>query len=436
MLWLFVKDLRILRRSPLLVALLVLYPVVVAVLIGAALTGGPEKPRVAFANLAGDDHFTLGGQRLDPSAYTARLFEAIDPIRVPTREAAIAKVRDGEALAALVIPADAADRLQRLLSLNASEPPTVEVFYNAEDPVKRRYVESTIRSRLAEANAALSDAVLAQSAKYLDLVVKGGRLTFPLVGEVQILGLRNARTLIDTSIGGLAPDAPQRPALQQVSRFAKLAADNLDLSEPILAAIGQPVRVEQTVVSGSKTPLDRFAVSVAATLSLMLVTLLLAAGLLALEREEGVFARLVRGLVSRTGLLAEKIVLAALAAFAVTLLQLALVRLFVGIDFRPQALAAGALAFAALGTALGALAREVRVASLLAILLALPLAFLALVPSGAVSAGLYDTLDVISGAFPFKPTLRALDGEGLAIVHLLTLGLVYGVAARLALRRF
>ena len=49
--WLLIKDLRILRRSPLLVALLVLYPVVVAILIGAALTGGPEKPRVAFANL-------------------------------------------------------------------------------------------------------------------------------------------------------------------------------------------------------------------------------------------------------------------------------------------------------------------------------------------------------------------------------------------------
>ena len=51
--WLLIKDLRILRRSPLLVGLLILYPVVVAILIGAALTGGPEKPRVAFANLAG-----------------------------------------------------------------------------------------------------------------------------------------------------------------------------------------------------------------------------------------------------------------------------------------------------------------------------------------------------------------------------------------------
>ena len=50
-----------------------------------------------------------------------------------------------------------------------------------------------------------------------------------------------------------------------------------------------------------------FGVAVAVTLSLMFVTLLLAAGMLALEREEHAFGRLVRGLVSRTGLLVEKI---------------------------------------------------------------------------------------------------------------------------------
>ncbi len=437
--WLLLKDLRILRRSPLLVTLLALYPVVVAGLIGAALAGGPEKPTVAFANLAGEGEVSLGGQELDPTAYTSRLFESIEPIRVKTRAEAIEKVRDGEALAALVIPADAADRLRGMLTLGGGEAPTVEVFYNAEDPVKRRYVESTIRSRLAEADAALSDAVLAQSARYLDLVVKGGELSFPLVGEVKILGLRNARTLIDTSLKGLSADAPERAALVEVSRFAKLAADNLDLSKPILSSIGEPVKVKQVVVSGSRTPLDEFAVTVAATVSLMFVTLLLASGLLALEREENVFGRLVRGLVSRGALLAEKIVLSAAAALAVTLLLVVGLIVFVGLAWHPRwlaGLAGGAAAFAAMGTAIGALTREVRVASLLAILLALPVAFLALVPSGAVSASLFDALNVVSGAFPFKPTLRALDGEALALVHLVAMTGGYAILARLALRRF
>ena len=131
--------------------------------------------------------------------------------------------------------------------------------------------------------------------------------------------------------------------------------------------------------------------------------------------------------------------LSAAAALAVTLLLVVGLIVFVGLAWHPRwlaGLAGGAAAFAAMGTAIGALTREVRVASLLAILLALPVAFLALVPSGAVSASLFDALNVVSAAFPFKPTLRALDGEALALVHLVALTGAYALLARLALRRF
>jgi ABC-2 type transport system permease protein len=107
------------------------------------------------------------------------------------------------------------------------------------------------------------------------------------------------------------------------------------------------------------------------------------------------------------------------------------------------ALAAGALAFAALGLAIGAITREVRAASLLAFMLALPLAFLALVPSGAVAPGLYDLIRVISALFPFKPALQALDAAlndsgslGIALLHLAALFVGFATLSRLALRRF
>ena len=50
-----------------------------------------------------------------------------------------------------------------------------------------------------------------------------------------------------------------------------------------------------------------FAIAVAATVTLMFVTVLLVAGSLALEREENAFARVTRGLVGPGGLLAEKV---------------------------------------------------------------------------------------------------------------------------------
>jgi ABC-2 type transport system permease protein len=180
----------------------------------------------------------------------------------------------------------------------------------------------------------------------------------------------------------------------------------------------------------------------------MVLGVLLAAGGIALEREEHALARLIRGLVSRETLLAEKVLLAAACSFLVALAMLAGVGAFVSLDWGRvglwlAALACGALAFAALGTAIGALARDVRAASVLAFLLSLPLAFLALVPAGAVGHAFYDTISAISFVFPFKAALQALDAAvnrsspplAGAIAHLLGLTLVFAGLARLGLRR-
>ena len=91
----------------------------------------------------------------------------------------------------------------------------------------------------------------------------------------------------------------------------------------------------------------------------------------------------------------EKAGLAAVCSAAACLLMLLGLGLFVDLDWgrfplwvaRPRGRRLG---FAALGLAIGALTREVRAASLLAFMLALPLAFLALVPSGSVAPALYD----------------------------------------------
>ena len=95
-------------------------------------------------------------------------------------------------------------------------------------------------------------------------------------------------------------------------------------------------------------------------ISLMFVTLLLAAGMLALEREEHAFGRLVRGLVSRTGLLVEKIGLAGLCAWALAAVMLAVLVAFLDLGWSRTpvwllALAFAAVAFAALGVAIGGL---------------------------------------------------------------------------------
>ena len=443
--WLLLKDLQIMRRSPLLVALLVIYPIAIALLIGLALSRGPDKPRVAFVNLVppGASTFSLGGQQIDASKYADRLFRSIEPVRVSSRREAIEKVRSGEVLGALIIPADITAKLSTGL-----ESPRVEVIYNAEDPVKGQFVNQVINSHLADANLALSGRLKDVAIDDLRLLLEGG--TISLFGrDIDILGLRRTKEILDRTLASLPPDAPERRQLQQVQRFAELAVANLNLADDLLATVSQPVRVRHTRLEGARTPLSSFAVALAVTVSLMFVTVLLAAGMLALEREEHAFTRLVRGLVSRLGLLVEKVGLAALCAFVVALVMLGGLGVFVALDWSRfplwvVALAAGAVAFGALGVAVGALAREVRAASLLAFMLSLPIAFLALVPSGSVSSGLYEVVEVVSAVFPFKPTLQAIDnalnagGPGLVgpLVHLLALTLGFGLVARLALRRY
>jgi ABC-2 type transport system permease protein len=457
--WLLVKDLQILRRSPLLLALLVIYPVVIAVLIGFAISRGPDKPRVAIVNLVPAElgELELAGETIDLSEYADTLFESVDPVEIDCtdREAqecedeARDKVRDGDVLAALIVPADLTERLQALQSLQAVEPPTVKVVFNAEDPVKARYVEDTIKSQVQDANTGLTKTLTEVTLSYLDLLVDGGDISLPLLGgDIEVLGLERSNAIVRAAQAQLPPGSEARRQLDRVVRFGDLARQNLDFSDEILATLGTPIQVDTEILEGGTTPLSSFAVAVSIAISLMFVTVLLAAGTLALEREENAFARLVRGLVSPTGLLAAKALLAAALSAAVGILMLCGLALFVDLDWGRFPLwvagvVAGALGFAALGLAVGALAREVRAASLLAFMLSLPLAFLALVPSGAVSSALYDVIRVVSAVFPFKPTLDVMhaalnDAGDMAgpLAHLAALTLGFGALARLGLRRF
>ena len=163
--WLLLKDLRILARSPLLVALLVLYPIVIAVLIGFAISRSPDKPEVAIYNgLAGQPaQVELGGREINLAQEGQRLFDAIEPVRTDSREEAIQKVRDGEVLGALIVPDDLARKLQSGL-----EPGTVEVVYNAEDPGKQQFVENTITAQVQKANAALTKRVAEEALQLLE----------------------------------------------------------------------------------------------------------------------------------------------------------------------------------------------------------------------------------------------------------------------------
>lgn len=449
--WLLLKDLQILRRSPLLTALLVIYPIVLAVLIGFAISRGPEKPSVAFLNQLPPEENSLGigGGGFDQEDAFRELCDRVDCVKASSRDDALNKVRDGQVLAALIVPPDFIDKLQAQLSGAGLESADVEVYVNEDDPVKARLVDDRIRSLLTEANLILSDRISQELLRYLDILIAGGEFDVPLLGQtIQVLGLQNAENIL-RSVQAQLPPGAERAAVEEVIRFADLARRNLGFADPLLSSVSEPIAVEKEVVSGDVPPLDTFAISVAIAVTLMFVTVLLVAGSLALEREENTFTRLTRGLIGRTALLVEKIGLGTIASLVVAVVLLGVLELFVSLQWERAHLFLAAIilsgaGFAAMGSAIGVAAREVRASALLAFALALPIAFLSLVPSGTVSETVFDGIRIVTGAFPFRPAVDALSaalssgGSDLAppLIHLALLTAAYLAIARLALRRF
>jgi ABC-2 family transporter protein len=445
--WLLLKDLQILRRSPLQAMLLVAYPVLIAILVGFAISPDSEKPRVAFLNeVPPGTRVTVGERQLPSIGVSDRICEQVECIQVTSREEAVEEVESGSALAALILPADLVDEINSLSTLIPGTP-KVEVLVNEENPLKAQAVDDRITSLLAQANLVIAKRVATEGGKYLNLLVEGGE--FEVLGtSIEILGLKTTGAILE-SLRPTVAAGPARESLDRVIRFSSLARENLGVAQPLVERLAQPIEVEKQVIEGDSPPLDIFAIAVAATLTLAFVTVLLVAGSLALEREENAFTRLTRSLISPSALLGEKVVLGVVAGLVVTLLMLAGLQLFVPLQWSRfglwlVAIGGGGAALGAAGAALGAAAREVRAVSLLAFMVTLPIAFLSLVPSGAVGKGVYDAIEIVVAVFPFKPALdaitAALDPAGGSVggplLHLAILTVAYGLIARLSLRRF
>src|SRR5689334_24704356 len=105
--WLLLKDLQILRRSPLQAVLLVAYPILIAVLVGFAISRGPEDPRVAFLNeVPASSRINVGGKELPKANVKEQICKRVECVFVKDRAEAEEKVESGDVLAALVLPAN------------------------------------------------------------------------------------------------------------------------------------------------------------------------------------------------------------------------------------------------------------------------------------------------------------------------------------------
>lgn len=434
------KDLRLLRRTPSIVILLALYPALVAALVGLAVGRPPTKPRVAIVNQVPENQRTLhiGGKDFNLNKLIRALYDNVDGYDVATPAQALQDVKSGDAVAAVVIPADIVEQLESSESQGA-----ITAIYDSSDPTRRAYVENTIKGLLVDTNLELTHRFTNVALDYIDIIVNGGKISF---GDEQreITGLANGDELIKKVLPYTPAD--QRPQLEQFAELSAGAKRGANFAKSLLRRVGQPIKLKAEPV-GTNSSLSSLAVAVAVAVSAMFVALLLGAGMLAYETEDQMLTRLLRGLAPRSTIVIEKTLLAGICALVVGSVMVVAFGFFVDIRWERvwawwPAIALAAVAFGAAGVMIGAASGDVRAASLASFMIGLPLTAAALVPKGAVDASLYAVLQVINALFPFKPALDLVraglsPGYGALVpgLHLALLVAVYCLIAAAAIRR-
>lgn len=433
------KDLRLLLRTPALLAILIGYPIFVAILIALALQGDDRKPAVAFVNLDRPGATILvGGKPTTIEDYVSRLSSEID-LRHTTAETARAALDDGRVAAILTVPKGFVESLEF-----GETPPVIELVTSLRSAVQSEAITRRLESAIFRINASLATDYIGQLLKLADVVVEGGTITvFGVTGEA--FGIKRSQALLRDVMGRLRAqgDADLAARLEPLLDFVNDTADNLRLAAAAAAVIQSPVRLRVVKAAPGREPLSAFGVAGALLVSLGLVGVLLAASAVSGEREDNVLPRLTRGLVSPGALIGEKIAFSAIAGLVVGMLLLGLIDAATSLTVGRWALwvptlALAGLAFGGFGVLIGALARETRTALLAGLMIALPLIFLGLVPENPSAAA-------VSQLFAFGPSFEVFqallvepevpDDLGLLLGHLALLAAVFGTASAFVLVR-
>lgn len=437
------KDFRVLARSPALLAALIVYPIVFAVLVGLVVRYANDRPRVAFVDL--DDLprvLAVGGEEFDVERVIDEANESAELVPM-SEEEANRELENGEVVAVIVVPRGFASRLRGMV-----ESPRL-VLKTTQGGLAGR-VEQQTQALVYNLNRLLQTAYIESNLEYIKLILEGGEGSF-LGNEFDVVGLDEAARILG-EIQEQTDDPVVQAEAEKLEVFVREARLALGASDDSLRATANPIELEVDSQAGRTWLLSAQLQAYAFGLTLAFICVLIAAAAMAAERDENVIGRLARGLVRLSELVAVKVLLAAALgvalglALAIVFGVLAEVFAVPGgepwerIPLLALGLAIAGAAFGAFGALIGVIAREARTAVLVAFLAALPIVLVGLVPEGSVSA-----LGWLSDLFPFRHAIRFfeaalfdLDPWGTLAreaLWLLGLTLVFATAARIGVRR-
>jgi ABC-2 type transport system permease protein len=436
------KDLRILGRSPALLATLVLYPLLVAIIVGLVVRYAGERPRLAFVDEDGlPAVLEVGGESFDVPALLDEAAKDVELVPMSRAEAE-RQLDAGKVLGILTVPRGFTRDIKSMVMSPAL------VLRTPPGGLATRTVEKA-QAFVYTLNQELQQAYIGSNIGYVELLLEGGSGTI-LGNDFTLIGLAEARRRLEELTGSSDPETAAEA--QELLEFLEQTTVAIQGVDDFLRATASPIELETERKGGRAVLLSTQVQAYALALTLAFVALLLAAAGIASERDENVIGRLAGGLVRLGQLVFEKIALVAVVAGAIGLVLAVAFGVVVELGDvsggQPWArlavitvgLLLAAAAFGALGTLIGGLSRDARTATLVAFLAALPIVLLGLVPTGAVPAAgwISDALPFTHAAQFFASALGDTDPAGTLAREggwLVGLGAVYGGAAWLSVRR-
>lgn len=429
------KDLTVLRRSPLLLGALLAYPIVIALLVGLVAGYASSKPRVAWVD---EDNVppvvVVAGHRFHVQTIINEVSSNVTLVRMSAADAA-RELASGKVAASITVPEGFVGAL-----VTTAESPSL-VLRTGGGAIAPR-VTQQMQALVYRLNRELQDVFIKANLRFVDLILHGGKGSF-LGQTFTVLGLEKTQKLL--------AQLPPSQRVRTIEDFVHDARTGLARTGTALRATAHPIQLTQPKEKGRSWVLSAQVQSYGIALTVTFLALLLAAGASAAERDEGTIARLRRGLVSFGQLVWAKVALAAVvgASLGAAIAVLFGIVVEVGgvsggepwsrLPLLVVGVALAAAVVGAAGTLLGALAREARTASLLAVLVVLPVVFLGLVPRGALSFAYW-----VSELLPFAHAVRWFGAAlydprpwgtlGVQTLWLLGLGAVFGGLARLGMR--
>ena len=294
------KDVLVLRRSPLLLGILLAYPLAIALLIGLVASYGSSKPRVAFVD---EDNLpatvVLGGKRFDVGHTIDEASKKVKLVRLSPEEAK-RQLDDGRVVAVVTVPPGFVSTLRGMV-----RSPQLELQLSTGTISSR--VEQQVQALVYSLNRQLQSAYIASNLRYVTLILHGGDGSF-LGAPITVLGIEKAQRLLR--------EMPQTPRTAQLLDFLHDARLALANTNDALSSTAHPIELVRAPARGRTWALSAEVQAYALALTITFLALLLAAGSLAAERDENVVGRLARGLVGLGQLVWSKVALAAAVALA------------------------------------------------------------------------------------------------------------------------